>query len=238
MRNAAGGEFPPELGVGQAWAEGQALLTWGKRTLGSPRIRVDRARRTWSLDTPVHGRGEEGSFSAGGGQGGVKAWSFEGPVLASLFNGGTLRGQRLVWEGETWNLTGRPAVWTRLRERLSGPRVLRTGDHVVFPDGLVGLLQAAEGDLSLRAEHGESEGERITLRGHVECDGLGWQVAAESLTVELGAGRVVKRIQARGGVTLRGRMGEGRGQALDVDPANQQVKWQGRVKGLSEDLVK
>jgi hypothetical protein len=72
----------------------------------------------------------------------------------------------------------------------------------------------------------------------VSCEGLGWQVGAETLTVHFGAGRVMKRIQARGGVTLRGRMGEGRGEALDVDPASQEVRWQGRVKGLSEDLAK
>ncbi|MBK8725399.1 MAG: hypothetical protein IPL96_04930 [Holophagaceae bacterium] len=36
MRNEPGGELPPELGVGQAWAEGQAVLTWGNAALGVP----------------------------------------------------------------------------------------------------------------------------------------------------------------------------------------------------------
>ncbi len=238
MRSAPGGGLPEGLGVGQAWAEGEALLTWGRRSLSSPRIRVDRNRKAWNLDAPVLGRGEEGTFSAGAGRGEGRGWIFEGPVQASLTNGGRLQGQRLVWDEESWLLTGRPVVWTRFRERLSGARVLRKGERVEFPDGLAGQLQAAEGDIALRADWGESQGDRILLRGHVSCEGLGWQVGAETLTVHFGAGRVMKRIQARGGVTLRGRMGEGRGEALDVDPASQEVRWQGRVKGLSEDLAK
>lgn len=238
IRNAPGGELPEALGVGQAWAVGEAVLTWGKRSLSSPLIRVDRNRKSWALDAPVHGRGEEGSFTAGAGRGEGRGWTFEGPVQASLANGGVLQGQRLLWEEDAWTFSGRPVVWTRFRERLTGARVLRKGERVEFPEGLAGQLQAAEGDLALRADWGESQGDRILLRGHVSCEGLGWQVGAETLTVHFGAGRVMKRIQARGGVTLRGRMGEGRGEALDVDPASQEVRWQGRVKGLSEDLAK
>jgi hypothetical protein len=116
--------------------------------------------------------------------------------------------------------------------------VVRTGERIEFPDGLAGQVQASAGDLFLRADHGQSEADRITLRGRVECEGLGWQVGADHLTVQFGPGRVVRRLQARGGVSLRGRMGEGRGEALDVDPVSQQVTWQGRVRGLSEDLIK
>jgi hypothetical protein len=238
IRTAEGGGLPPDLPVGQGRAEGQAVLTWGRRSLGSPRIGVDRSKGTWSMAAPVLGRSEEGSFSAGAGRGTAKSWSFDGPVEASFFNGGTLAGQRLAWEGETWVLTGRPVVWNRLQERLTGPRVLRTGERVVFPDGLAGQVRAPEGDLSLRADRGESEGDRITLRGHVECDGLGWQVAADTLTVQFGRGRTPRLVQARGSVTLRGRMGEGRGESLDVDPVSQSVRWQGRVRGLSEDLAR
>ncbi len=236
LRTSPGDGVPGDLLPGQGRAEGQAVLSWGRRTLGSPRILVDRSKGTWSMEAPVRGSGEQGTFSAGAGRGTARSWAFDGPVAASLFNGGSLTGQRLVWEGETWILTGRPVVWNRLQERLSGPRVVRAGDRVTFPDGLAGQLRAAEGDLSIRADRGESEGDKITLRGHVECDGLGWQVAADSLTVHFGPGRTARLVQARGGVTLRGRMGEGRGESLDVDPTNQSVRWQGRVRGLSEDF--
>jgi hypothetical protein len=238
MRTAEGAGLPADLAVGQARAEGQALLTWGTRSLGSPRILADRAKRTWTLEAPVNGRSREGAFSAGAGRGNARAWTFDGPIQATLFNGGTLQGAQLRWEGEAWILTGRPAVWHRLQERLSGPRVVRAGERVEFPDGLAGQVQASAGDLFLRADHGESTADRITLRGHVECEGLGWQVGADLLTVQFGPGRVVRNLQARGGVSLRGRMGEGRGEALTVDPASQQVVWQGRVRGLSEDLIK
>lgn len=235
MREGAGEDLPADLPPGEVRAEGQAVLTWGARILSAPRIRMARDRRTWEMEAPVLGRSTEGTFTAGRGKGGSRNWAFEGPVQASLHNGGTLRGQRLLWEGDTWVLSGQPAVWTRLRERLSGPKVVRTGDILAFPDGLSGQLRASEGDLTLRADRGESRGDRILLRGRVECDGLGWQVAADTLTFELAPGRVVRRILAAGSVTLRGRMGEGRGEALEVDQATQQARWQGRVRGLSQD---
>jgi len=231
MREAPGRDLPEALPVGYAVAEGQALLTWGRRNLASPRILVERATRRWKLQAPVMGRGEDGTFSGGAGQGDPRSWTIEGPVQVNLFSGGSLRGARLVWEDTLWTLTGRPAAWTRLRERLSGPRILRKGEAVSFPEGLSGTLAAADGDLFLRAERGQSEGQKILLAGGVECQGQGWRLAADSVTVTVGPDRTAKLIQAQGAVTLRGRLGEGQGEALDLEPGSQSVKWQGRVRG-------
>ena len=38
-------------------------------------------------------------------------------------------------------------------------------------------------------------------------------------------------VQAQGAVMLRGRLGEGQGEALELEPGPQTVKWQGRVRG-------
>jgi hypothetical protein len=152
-------------------------------------------------------------------------------VQVNLFSGGSLRGARLVWEEALWTLTGRPAAWSRLRERLSGPRIVRKGEVVSFPEGLSGTLAAADGDLFLRAERGQSETQKITLSGGVECQGQGWRLAADTVTVTVGTDRTVKLIQAQGAVSLRGRLGEGQGEALELEPGPQTVKWQGRVRG-------
>jgi len=231
MREGPGPDLPASLPVGQAVAEGQALLTWGRRSLSSPSILVERASRRWRLDGPVLGRGEDGTFSGGAGQGNPRSWTIEGPVQVNLFTGGSLRGAKLVWENALWTLTGRPAVWNRLRERLSGPRILRKEDLVSFPEGLSGSLAAPDGDLFLRAERGQSEGQKITLRGGVECQGQGWRLAADAITVTLGPDRTVKLVQAQGDVTLRGRLGEGQGEALELEPGPRSVKWLGRVRG-------
>lgn len=231
MREGRGQDLPASLPAGHAVAEGQALLTWGRRSLSSPRILVERATRRWTLQAPVLGRGEEGTFSGGAGQGDPRAWTIEGPVQVNLFSGGTLRGAKLVWEDAVWTLTGRPAAWSRLRERLSGPRIVRRGESVGFPEGLSGTLAAADGDLFLRAERGQSEGARITLSGGVECQGQGWRLAADTVIVTVGPDRTVKLVQGQGAVTLRGRLGEGQGEALDLEPGTQTVKWQGRVRG-------
>ena len=231
MREAAGRDLPDSLPVGHAVAEGQALLTWGRRTLSSPRIQVERATRRWTLQGPVLGRGEDGTFTGGSGQGDPRSWTIEGPVQVNLFTGGSLRGAKLVWEDALWTLTGRPAAWTRLRERLSGPRILRKADQVSFPEGLSGALAAADGDLFLRAERGQSEAQRVILSGGVECQGQGWRLAADTVTVTMGADRTVKVVQAKGSVSLRGRLGEGQGEALELEPDSQSVKWQGRVRG-------
>lgn len=231
MREGPGRDLPESLPVGHAVAEGHALLTWGRRSLSSPRIEVARATRTWRLQGPVLGRGEDGTFTGGAGQGDPRSWAIEGPVQVNLFSGGSLRGTKLVWEEALWTLTGRPAAWSRLRERLSGPRILRRGEVVSFPEGLSGTLAAADGDLFLRAERGQSEAQKIILTGGVECQGQGWRLSADAVTVTLGADRSVKLVQAQGAVTLRGRLGEGQGEALELEPGPQSVKWQGRVRG-------
>jgi hypothetical protein len=231
MREAAGPDLPESLPVGYAVAEGQALLSWGRRTLTSPRIQVERNTRRWKLQSPVLGRGEEGTFTGGAGQGDPRSWTIEGPVQVNLFTGGSLRGAKLVWEDALWTLTGRPAAWNRLRERLSGPRIIRKGEVVTFPEGLSGALAAADGDLFLRAERGQSDREKITLSGGVECQGQGWRLVADTVIVTMGPERAVKQVHAEGAVMLHGKLGEGQGEALDLEPVAQIVRWQGRVRG-------
>lgn len=231
MREAPGRDLPDNLPVGFAVAEGQAVLAWGRRSLSSPRMEVERASRRWTLQAPVLGRGEDGTFSGGAGKGDPRSWTIEGPVQVNLFSGGSLRGAKLVWAEALWTLTGRPAAWSRLRERLSGPRIVRRGEVVTFPEGLSGTLAAADGDLYLRAERGQSEAQRIRLEGGVECQGQGWRLAADSVTVTLGPDRTVRLIHAQGAVTLRGQLGEGQGEALDLEPGPKSVTWKGRVRG-------
>ncbi len=240
LREGDGTDLPPDLARGDARAEGSALLTWGNRSLSTPRAELKRASGSWRLAAPVLGRSEEGTFSAGAGSGNPVHWSFEGPVVADLLGGGNLRGTRLDWEerpkGELpmWLLSGRPATWTRLRERLTGLRILRQGEKLIFSEGIRGTLSANEGELTLKADRGESDLAKVLLSGRVECQGLGWRLQADRIVVSLGPGRIVKNVRAEGGVLLRGRMGEGHGAALDLDMASQVARWQGRVRGLAE----
>jgi hypothetical protein len=231
MREAPGPDLPESLPVGHAVAEGQALLSWGRRLLSSPRIEVDRNSRRWTLQGPVFGRGEDGTFTGGAGEGDPRSWTIDGPVQVNLFSGGNLRGAKLVWEEALWTLTGRPATWSRLRERLSGPRILRKEDVITFPEGLNGSLAAADGDLFLRAERGQSDARKVTLNGGVECQGQGWRLVADTVTITLGPDRTVKLVQAQGAVTLRGQLGEGQGEELELEPGPKIVRWQGRVRG-------
>ncbi len=240
LREGVGNDLPEDLLVGEARAEGSALLTWGNRSLSTPRAVVHRITNKWRLEAPVLGRSEEGTFSAGAGSGDPHHWIFQGPVLADLFGGGNLRGTRLLWDDSkkgvppSWMIQGRPATWSRLRERLSGLRILRQGERLQFPEGIIGSLAASQGDVTLRADSGDSDPAKVTLSGHVECQGLGWRLRADRISVVLGPGRIVKTVRAEGGVQLRGRMGEGRGEALDLDITTQMARWQGRVRGLAE----
>jgi len=233
-REGVGGDFPADLRKGEAWAEGHPVLSWGSRSLSSPRMAALRTARTWSMQAPVLGRSEQGTFTAGAGGGSPKRWSFEGPVRAQMVNGGELRGDRLLWEAEAWTFLGRPATWTRIRERLSAPRIVRQEGRLLFPEGLNGALAGPEGDVLVRADRGEGQSGTFTLQGRVECRGLGWRLNADRISVTLGPGNTVKLLDARGAVTLRGRMGEGWGEALVLDPVQRSAVWSGRVRGLAE----
>lgn len=233
-REGAGDDLPGDLPVGETWAEGHPVLTWGERSLSSPRMSARRNPRTWAMAAPVLGRSDLGTFTAGAGGGSPRQWSFAGPVRAHLVNGGELRGERLLWEAEVWTFLGRPATWTRVRERIAAPRIVREAGRVLFPEGLNGALAGPDGDVLVRADQGEGSASTFALQGRVECRGLGWRLNADRISVTLGPGNTVKLLDARGAVTLRGRMGEGWGEALVLDPVRRSATWSGRVRGLAE----
>ena len=235
QRTAPGPDLPAALPIGETWAEPQAVLTWGAaRSLSSPRIEVRQKQRHWRILAPAYGKAEMGTFSAGEGQGTPAKWQFAGPIQATLQDGAALRGDSLVWEGSLWTLDGRPCTLTRLRQRLSGPRLIRQDDDIQFPKGISGALAASDGDINLRADKGNARANGVLLEGRVECQGPGWSLQADRISVTLGPGKIVKQVTANGTVVLRGRMGEGRGDALDLDPVNQKADWRGRVKAVTE----
>ncbi|HZU52866.1 MAG TPA: hypothetical protein VFF77_03160, partial [Holophagaceae bacterium] len=181
--------------------------------------------------------GPDGTFSGAGAEGTPTAWTVAGPVNLSMAGGGQLRGSQLIWEAGAWTLRGNPATWTRLRERLSGPRIIRSGDRLDFPEGLQGAEAGPDGDLTVRAAQGRGDDELLLLTGGVACSGPGWRVEAPAVTVTFGPGHVVKAVHASGGASLKGRYGEGKGEALDMAfgaGAPPVVRWQGRVRGEGE----
>jgi len=236
QRTAPGEDLPPDLPMGETRAEPQAVLTWGVRSLSSPRIEARLRQRTWLIRAPALGRGELGTFSAGEGAGTPSKWEFKGPIQAQFFDGGIVRSDHLTWEGPMMTLTGRPATWTRLRQRLAGLTVVKKTDEVFFPQGISGALAATEGDINLRADRGQAKGLLLNLDGRVECQGQAWRLQADHISVTLGPGNVVKQMAANGSVVLRGRMGEGVGETLDLDPQKQTANWHGNVRALTEVL--
>jgi hypothetical protein len=234
QRTAPGGDLPADLPVGETWAEAQAVLTWGTQSLSSPRIEGQHKTRQWRIQAPSQGRGEQGTFTAGEGRGNPARWEFDGPILAHFGEGSTGQGDNLVWENNRYTMTGRPVTVNRFRERLTGPRLVRTGDLLTFPDGIAGALAALDGDINLQADHGQVRPALINLDGRVECQGQGWSLQADRISVTLGSGNMVKQVNGNGSVFLRGRMGEGRGDALVLDPNLKTATWLGRVKAVTE----
>jgi hypothetical protein len=229
-----GDDLPPNLPVGESWAEGQAVLTWGSRSLTSPHIEGQHKIRQWRIQAPVLGRSEMGTFSAGEGRGNPLRWEFDGPILAHFGQGASAQGDSLVWENERYTFSGRPVTLTQFRERLTGPRLVRQGEEVDFPVGIAGALAAQDGDINLQADRGHVTRTLVVLDGRVECRGQGWNLQADKISVTLTTGNMVKRVDASGAVFLRGRMGEGRGDALVLDPVQKTANWIGRVRALTE----
>jgi len=234
IREAAGSDLPEDLPAGHARAEGFPVLSWGARALSSPRMEVVREKRSWTIQAPVNGRGEMGTFSAGPGKGNPAHWEFEGPIRASVNAGGSLRGDHLIWEAGIWTLTGRPATWNGNRQRLSGPRIVRSLDRIQFPESLSGALAAAEGDLTIRADQADGNTSQVTLDGRVECRGQNWRLRADRMIVHLNSAGVVRAITAQGNVSLKGSQGEGWGETLELDlNSGFHSRWLGRVNGIA-----
>ena len=90
----------------------------------------------------------------------------------------------------------------------------------------------------MRAARGHGDDQSLQLTGGVACSGPGWRVEAPAVTVSFAPGHVVKAIHASGGASLKGRYGEGKGEALDMllpAGAPAVVRWQGRVRGEGEN---
>ena len=234
QRVAPGPDLPADLAIDEAWAEPMAVLTWGGRSLSSPRIQGRHKDRSWTILAPALGKGEMGTFRAGEGRGKPSRWTFDGPILAEMVDGAQVRGETLLWENAVWTLTGHPVTWTRVRERLSGPRLVRRDADVQFPDGLAGAVAGPDGDINLRADRGVARKTTIDLNGRVEAQGPDWRLQADRISVTLAPGNIVKKVVADGSVVLKGRMGEGRGDALDLDPNTKTVQWHGGVKAITE----
>lgn len=234
QRTGPGADLPEGLPVGETWAEPQAVLTWGQRSLSSPRIQARHVQRTWLVRGPALGRGELGTFAAGEGHGDPTRWEFQGPIQARFLDGGSVRADHLTWEGAVMSLAGRPATWTRPRQRLAGLKVIYSKDLVKFPQGVSGALAAPEGDINLRADQGTAVPGRLNLDGRVEAQGQGWRLQADHISVTLGPGNVVKLMTATGSVVLKGKLGEGRGDTLDLDPVRQTAAWHGEVRSFTE----
>jgi hypothetical protein len=236
IREAAGGDLPADLPIGEARAEGTAVLTWGRHSLSSPRMDMQKTSREWRIQSPAQGRGEQGTFSSGTGRGNPSRWEFDGPIKANTPTGGDLRGDRLVWDESAWTITGRPATWSGLRDRVAGPKIVRKQDLTQFPEGIGGSYAAPNGDVAIRADRGEHRGTLVTLTGRVDCQGQDWHLQADQVTLTLGPNNLVRSIAAKGNVNLKGKVSGGRGELLEMDLEKQVVKWQGRVKGLTEVL--
>lgn len=239
IRESAGSGLPDELPVGEAWAEGFPVISWDKKSLSCPRMEVRRLDGTWRLQSPVYGKSEQGTFSSGAGHGTREKWEFEGPVKAAMHGAGSLRGDRMLWDEDVWTVVGRPATMTGTRGRLSGDTITGKGDLVLFPNGLSGAFRTVDGDLVLRADRGDYREKSgiARLQGRVECKGRPWKLNADDIQVEMGPGRTVKRMLAKGSVALAGLMGEGWGESLELDltdMAAPKARWHGKVRGVAD----
>ncbi len=119
---------------------------------------------------------------------------------------------------------------------MAGPKIIRKQDLTQLPEGIGGSYAAPNGDVAIRADRGEHRGTLVTLTGRVDCQGQDWHLQADHVTLTLGSNNQVRSIAAKGNVTLKGKVSGGRGELLEMDLEKQVVKWQGRVKGLTEVL--
>ena len=219
--------------VGETWAEAQAVLSWGNRSLTSPRI--EGAPEDPPVADPGPGPGPRARWApsaparAGATRPGGPSTAPSWPTSATA-----PRPRPTPWSGRTtgYTLTGRPVTVTRFRERLTGPR---SGAHratlLEFPAGLAGALAALDGDINLQADRGRALRDRHQPGRPGGVPGAGLELASGPYLGNAGAREHGETGEADGAVFLRGRMGEGRGDTLYLDPNQKTANWIGPGQG-------
>ena len=233
QRSGLGGDFSPDMPVGAIWAGPQAVMFWDAKSLiSSHHIEGIRKTRQWSISAPANGRWENVTFTAGEGRGNPARWAFNGPISANLGDGFVASGDSLLWEGGTFTLVGRPVSLNRSREKLTGRRLVLRKKVLEFQEGVVGALMTADEDINIKADRGKILRTLINLYGQVECVGRYWRLRADSVSVTIGAGNIVKQVNGSGSVFFSGQMGEGRGDAISLDLCKKTADWLGKVKAI------
>jgi hypothetical protein len=238
--------YSPALGAIRS--EGRPALSWGGRTLNSDTMAYLVREQAWHLEGQVHGTVPGGIITAGPASGSASDWSFSGPIRADYQRWGAIVGDRLVWAGgeaPSYIFTGSPSVFTGAGHRLSGQKIVHSGDKLQFPSGIQGTITFQGETFTLRADRAEitqggdaaSRGvsiEEVRLRGRVECSAKSYRFASREATITF-ENNQPKRILASGGTSLQGSLGGGAGDSIEIvfeqGSAQPSINWLGQVRG-------
>jgi hypothetical protein len=159
-------------------------------------------------------------------------------------------GDRLVWAGgaaPSYIFTGSPAVFCGGGHRLSGQKIVRSGNQLQFSSGIQGNITFQGEVFTLRADRAEiiqgdntAQGasiKEVRLLGRVECSAKTYRFASKEATIAF-ENNQPRRIIASGGTSLQGSLGGGTGEAIELvfeQGSNQpSINWSGQVRGKVE----
>lgn len=239
MRERQGASYPTDIQPDEVFSPQSTEIILNDLKFISQTLRFNRRSLTWSLGPTVRGEGKDGTYLGGAASGNRDLWTIQGPVKYELNNNeGVLSGTLLRGSKLQWTLSGDPIIWRRDSDTITTSKIIKNTSLIKFPEPLRGTFLEQKGRITVDAASGSYENNRMLLGGPIVLNGLGWSCNARGASIVFDQSRKISVIRLEGEVVLRGKLGEGSGDRLEITPNPKDktytIYWQGRVRGSNK----
>ena len=239
IRERQGSSYPSDVQPNEIFSPKSTEVTLNDIKFSSETLRFNKRDFIWSLGPTVRGKSKDGIYSGGTASGNRDSWKMQGPIKYELLNNqGVLLGAFLTGTKLQWTLSGEPVLWRRGSDLITTANITKNGSLIKFPGQLRGVFREQKGDITVDASSGLFENNVMQLDGPIVLNGLGWSCNARKASITFDTSRKISIIRLEGEVALRGGLGEGTGDRLEIVPKpgdkTYTIHWEGRVRGTNK----
>lgn len=239
IRERTGASQPNDLEPDELLSPDSTEVIFNDLKFVSKTLRLNKKNMTWSMGPVIRGENKDGIYMGKLASGDRDVWKMQGPIKYELNNNqGALAANQLIANKFQWTMSGQPIRWEREKDVILTSTINKLGDLIKFPSQLQGTFHAPQGDIVVDASGGFFESNILRLGGPILVNGLGWSCSAPKASIGFDNFRRISNIKLEGGVSLKGSLGEGEGERLEItlkpNDKTYTIHWQGRVRGANK----